>query len=87
MNKPISTRSPAVVVEYACRGKRKQRRFENPFEARRFWIEKDRAGRNPRVKRETERCARNAAFVEAPRCGSAKELDPPAAVPRTCETK
>jgi len=48
---PISGRCPAVVIEYDCRDTRKMKRFENPFEARRFWIAKDKAGKNPRVRK------------------------------------
>ena len=49
--KPISCRMPAVIIEYDCRGKRKQKRFEDAFEARRFWVAKDRDGKNPKVRR------------------------------------
>jgi len=51
MSKPISTRCPAVVVEYDCRGKRKSKQFCDPYEARRFWIAKEKAGRNPKCKK------------------------------------
>ena len=51
----ISNRMPRVEVEYDCRGKRKTREFgDDVFAARRFWIAKDRAGKNPKVKKETE---------------------------------
>jgi len=50
--KPISCRMPAVIVEYDLPdGKRKQKRFEDAFEARRFWIAKDKNGKNPKVRR------------------------------------
>jgi hypothetical protein len=49
--KPISTRTPRVAVEYDCRGSRKQREFDDAFEARRFYTAKDKAGRNPVVRR------------------------------------
>lgn len=52
---PISTRQPRVTVEYDCRGERKTKTFDDAFEARRFWIAKDRDGKNPRVK-EAESC-------------------------------
>ena len=55
MSKPVSTRLPAVVVEYDVRGGRKQKRFENAYEARRFFVVKDRAGKNPKLTKETER--------------------------------
>jgi len=49
--KPISNRSPSVIVEYDCRGRRKQKRFSDAYAARRFWIAKDRDGKNPQVRR------------------------------------
>lgn len=54
MSKPVSTRLPAVVVEYNVRAGRKQKRFEDAHEARRFFVVKDRAGKNPKVIRGTE---------------------------------
>jgi|GEM_PF-750339 len=49
----ISGRAPAVTVEYDCRGKRVQRTFDDPRAARRWFVEKDKAGRNPVVVGET----------------------------------
>lgn len=54
MRPPISMRQPVVVVEYDCRGERKQKQFDEPFEARRFFAMKDRAGKNPTVRRPTK---------------------------------
>jgi len=53
MSKPISTRHPSVVVEYDCRGERKQKRFDDLIKARRLWLHKERTGKNPKVKKET----------------------------------
>ena len=50
----ISARMPSVVVEYDCRGKRVEKLFECPYEARRFYAAKLKDGKNPRVKKETE---------------------------------
>lgn len=38
-----------VVIEYDSRGRRVTKTFTNAYEARRFWISKDRQGRNPHV--------------------------------------
>jgi len=38
-----------VVIEYDLRGRRVTKTFTNAFAARRFWISKDKLGRNPRV--------------------------------------
>lgn len=38
-----------VVIEYDARGQRVRKSFDDAYEARRFWIQKDKAGRNPRV--------------------------------------
>ncbi len=51
MRPPISTRQPPIVVEYDCRGERKQKFFNNPSEGRRFYVAKDRAGKNPTLRR------------------------------------
>jgi hypothetical protein len=48
---PISTRLPAVIVEYDRYGKRFQRRFQSATAARRFYAAKLAAGKNPEVKR------------------------------------
>ncbi|MEQ8791770.1 MAG: hypothetical protein RIC55_36240 [Pirellulaceae bacterium] len=46
---PISNRMPRVTVEYDCRGTRKTKTFDNPYEARRFYTTKDRQGKHPKV--------------------------------------
>jgi len=51
MRPPISNRCPAVAVEYDCHGKRKTRTFSNAFLARQFYTQKQRAGRNPKVRK------------------------------------
>lgn len=48
----ISTRVPAVTIEYDCRGVRKRKRFEDGYKARPFWIKKDKEGKNPKVIKE-----------------------------------
>jgi hypothetical protein len=49
---PIFKPKPeAVAVEYDCRGKRVCKTFTDHFEARRFYSAKDKAGKNPKVKR------------------------------------
>ena len=40
-----------IAIEYTCRGKRVQRTFTDHYEARRFYAVKDKAGRNPKVKK------------------------------------
>lgn len=49
MSTPISGRSPAVTVEFDSRGLRVRKTFVDPFAARRFYVAKLLAGRNPRV--------------------------------------
>jgi len=46
----ISGRMPSVVVEYDHRGQRKEKKFDNPYEARRFFASKDKQNKNPKVK-------------------------------------
>jgi len=41
---------PSVIVEYDCRGRRKEKKFDNVYEARRFYVQKLRQGKNPKVK-------------------------------------
>lgn len=41
-----------VTVEYDCRGKRVAKTFPNAWEAKRFWIAKDQAGKRPQVRKE-----------------------------------
>lgn len=45
----ISTRLPAVDVEYDARGARAVKHFEDANEAKRFYAAKDKAGKNPKV--------------------------------------
>jgi DNA invertase Pin-like site-specific DNA recombinase len=47
----ISNRFPPVVVEYDCRGTRKQKEFSSSHEAKRFYVAKDRDGKNPTVRK------------------------------------
>ncbi len=49
MSTPISGRYTAVTVEYDSRGLRERKTFVDPFAARRFYVAKLLAGRNPRV--------------------------------------
>jgi len=50
MSQPISTRMPAVVVEYDCHAHRVAKHFTNAYQARRFYVAKFNAGRSPRVR-------------------------------------
>jgi hypothetical protein len=43
-----------VVIEYDSRGKRVTKTFSSAYAARRFWMEKDKAGKNPKVIKSTE---------------------------------
>lgn len=47
----ISGRSPAVQVEYDSRGQRVRKLFTDPYAARRFYVGKLKAGKNPAVKK------------------------------------
>jgi hypothetical protein len=40
-----------VTIEYTNRGRRVVKVFQNAYSARRFWILKDKQGRNPKVKK------------------------------------
>jgi hypothetical protein len=40
-----------ITIEYSSRGKRTRKHFTNRFEARRFWGQKDAAGKSPKVVR------------------------------------
>lgn len=52
MAQPISNRAPPISVEYDGRdGKRVVKYFECCFEARRFFVSKDREGKSPTVRR------------------------------------
>jgi len=46
----ISRRMPPVVVEYDVAGYRKQKYFEDAFEARRFYTAMDKQRRHPKVR-------------------------------------
>lgn len=46
---PMDRRFPPVVVSYDCRGKRIEKRFEDAFEARRFYVKQHKAGKNPHI--------------------------------------
>lgn len=48
---PIGVKPPRVAVEYDCRGERRSKTFECPYEARQFFCAKDKAGCNPKVRR------------------------------------
>jgi len=50
----ISGRHPSVIVEYDCRGNRVEKRFEDPYAARRFYASKLKAGKNPKVKKDAQ---------------------------------
>ena len=50
----ISNRMPGVNIEYDCRGKRVEKHFDDAYEARRFFAEKLKLGKNPKVKKENE---------------------------------
>ena len=47
---PVGVKLPRVVVEYDCRGERRSKTFDDPYQARRFYCQKDKAGRHPRVR-------------------------------------
>jgi hypothetical protein len=40
-----------VVIEYDCRGRRVTKSFADAHAARRFWIAKDKAEKNPKIKK------------------------------------
>jgi hypothetical protein len=40
-----------IAIEYDAHGRRVQKTFDDMFEARRFFMAKDRAGKNPKVVR------------------------------------
>jgi len=46
---PISTRAPAVTVEYSQNGKRVTKHFARARQARRFYAFQDRSGNHPKV--------------------------------------
>ena len=50
----ISGQMPSVAVEYDCRGKRMMKRFDDIFEARRFYAAKDKDGKRPKVVKDEE---------------------------------
>ncbi|MEQ8637155.1 hypothetical protein [Gimesia maris] len=43
------TNNPTITVEYDCRGQRKTKDFKCVYEARRFYLTKDKANKNPKV--------------------------------------
>jgi hypothetical protein len=45
----ISNRQPSVIIEYDVRAARQRKLFSSPYEARRFYVQKDKAGKNPKV--------------------------------------
>ena len=49
MTSPSSLPREPVVIEYTSRGVRVTKSFIDPYAARRFWIQKDKAGKTPRV--------------------------------------
>lgn len=49
--RPIGTPDPVVDITYESNGERRAKRFTNAREARRFYIAKFKAGKNPTVKR------------------------------------
>lgn len=51
----ISTRQPAVAVEYDCKGVRKTKQFgTDAIAAKRFYAAKLKAKKNPKIKRGTD---------------------------------
>jgi hypothetical protein len=70
----ISTRLPAVDVEYDARGKRTTKHFEDANEAKAFYVAKEKAGKNPRVV---------AGTLDAPATATTKKEPPAAKVTRT----
>lgn len=47
----ISNRFPPVTIEFDKRGRRTTKEFANPHEAKRFYVQKDHAGKNPKIVR------------------------------------
>ena len=47
----ISTRMPAVIVEYDTAKGRRSQRFEDVYQARRFFMAKDRDDWNPKIRK------------------------------------
>jgi len=48
----ISNRMPCVTVEYDYRGQRKAKTFDCAYKARRFYVAKDKAKKNPKIIKE-----------------------------------
>lgn len=46
---PANTPQQPVTVAYDCRGTRTTKTFTDAYEARRFYVSKYRAGKNPKV--------------------------------------
>lgn len=50
----ISTRMPAIAIEYDCRGGRKTQHFDDAYAGRRFYAAKLKANKHPVVKKVVE---------------------------------
>ena len=50
-SKLLTAPTPTVIVNYDARGKRASKTFSNPYLARRFFLAKEKAGKNPAVKK------------------------------------
>lgn len=52
MRLPMNRQSPPVIVEYDIQdGKRVQKEFSDPYEARRFYVNKLKNNKNPQVRK------------------------------------
>lgn len=49
MSRAISTRMPAVAIEYDAYGHRRRKVFAKAYEGRSFYVAKYTAGKNPKV--------------------------------------
>lgn len=54
MPNPVNTPHTPIVVEYDANGSRDGRTFADPFQARRFYVAKHKAGKNPAVRKAAE---------------------------------
>lgn len=50
-SKLLTAPDPKVIVSYDARGTRASKTFDNPYLARRFYLAKEKAGKNPSVKK------------------------------------
>ena len=50
-SQPITTRMPPIVVNYDTKRGRRGKRFDDPHRAKRFYIAKFNAGKNPTVRK------------------------------------